>query len=284
MDANALANVFNSRNARKILWVRHLLDLRLMRPLPPKSPKTLERAALNGAALGVSRAGATGGVTVASPLEPAEQSASGSQGVTEQRYEDPSVQQWMRDKKVCEDCNPISWKLCLLGTVSLALAMVSAFSARPMVAEFLLRTADSVLPFHVHRRAPAAVSTARVQARKTALSGDIDRAVAMYKKAVLECDVKNPARPELLNDLGVALTASGNNVEASRYLKEAIQLNPNLIAAYNNLAVSQMLSGDKISAMSTLEEAVRVQPQNEFAALKLKRMWANSEEQQRETR
>lgn len=276
MDVNALVNVFNSRNARKILWVRHLLDLRLMRPLPPKSPKTLERAALGGA------------VSVASSPEPQEQTEDVSvQGRTTQGYPvvesgnqgDPSVQQWMREKKICEDSNPISWKLCLLGSVSLALAIFSAFGARSVVAEFLLRTADTVLPFHVHRGAPAAVSTAHVQARRTALAGDMGRAVEMYKKAVSECDLKNPARPELLNDLGVALTASGNNAEAARYLKEAIQLNPNLIAAYNNLAISQMLSGDKASAMATLEDAVRVQPQNEIAALKLKRMWANSSEE-----
>jgi hypothetical protein len=238
-----------------------------MRPLPPKSPKTLERAALGGV------------VSVAPVAEISEQMLSGEHSHLEsaRQLDDQSVQQWMRDKNICEDSNPTSWKLCLLGTVSLALAIVTAFGARSMVAEFLLRTADSVLPFHVHRRAPAAVSNVHVEARRTALSGDMDRAVSMYKKAVQECDVKNPARPELLNDLGVALTASGNNVEAARYLKEAIQLNPNLIAAYNNLAVSQMLSGDKASATSTLEDAVRIQPQNEFAALKLKRMWANSE-------
>jgi len=191
--------------------------------------------------------------------------------------DDSTVQQWMRDKRICEDINPTSWKVCLLGTISLALAIVTAFGARSVVAEFLLRTADSVLPFHVHRRSPAAASNVHAEARKTALSGDMDRAVSMYKKAVLECDEKNPARAELLNDLGVALTASGNNDEAACYLKEAIQLNPSLIAAYNNLAVSQMLSGDKASAVSTLEEAVRIQPQNEYAALRLKRMWASSE-------
>ena len=190
--------------------------------------------------------------------------------------ENPTVQQWMRDKAICEDSNPISWKVCVLGSISLALAIVSAFGARSMMAEFILRTADSVLPLHVHRRPQAAASSVHAQARKTALSGDLEQAVSMYKKAELECDLKNPARAELLNDLGVALTASGKNEEAARYLKEAIQLNPSLIAAYNNLAISQMLAGDRSSAMSTLEEAIKIQPQNEYAALKLKRMWTNS--------
>ncbi|MBI2811828.1 MAG: tetratricopeptide repeat protein [Candidatus Melainabacteria bacterium] len=230
-----------------------------MRPLPPKNTKSVERPAESAC-------------SVASADLEVEQ-------VSSRPQDDPSVQQWMRDKHISEDVNPTSWKLYLLGTISLALAIVTAFGARSVVAEALLRTADSFLPFHVNRRSPAAASTVHAQARKTALSGDLDRAVSMYKKAVLECDEKNPARPELLNDLGVALTASGNNVEAARYLKEAIQLNPSLIAAYNNLAVSQMLSGDKASAVSTLEEAVRIQPQNEYAALKLKRMWACSEPQ-----
>ncbi len=228
--------------------------------LPPKNPKSAERS-------------------VASACSVASVDDESEQPVSAPLPDDPSVQQWMRDKRICEDSNPTSWKICLLGTISLALALVTAFGAKSVVAEFLLRTADSVLPFHVNRRS-AAASNVHAQARETALSGDLDRAVSMYKKAVLECDQENPARPELLNDLGVALTASGNNVEASRYLKEAIQLNPNLIAAYNNLAVSQMLSGDKASAVLTLEEAVRIQPQNEYAALKLKRMWACSEQQQ----
>ncbi|CAN5327912.1 hypothetical protein BH10CYA1_BH10CYA1_30120 [soil metagenome] len=230
-----------------------------MRPLPPKNTKSIERSA--GSACSVVSADVNAEQVGTSPED------------------DPSVQQWMREQHICEDGNQTSWKLCLLGTISLALALVTAFGARSVVAEFLLRTADSVLPFHVNRRSPAAASIVHAQARKTALSGDLDRAVSMYKKAVLECDEKNPARPELLNDLGVALTASGNNVEATRYLKEAIQLNPSLIAAYNNLAVSQMLSGDKASAVLTLEDAVRIQPQNEYAALKLKRMWAWSEQQ-----
>jgi tetratricopeptide (TPR) repeat protein len=193
-----------------------------------------------------------------------------------QQIEDPTVQQWMRDKGICEDSNPTSWKLCLLGTITLALAVVTAFGARSVLAEFLLRTADSILPLHVHRIIPAAASSVHAQARKTAMNGDLDKAVTMYRKAELECDAKNPARAELLNDLGVALTASGNNEEAARYLKEAIELNPSLIAAYNNLAISQMLAGDKASAVATLEEAVRIQPQNEYAALKLQRMWAST--------
>lgn len=234
-----------------------------MRPLPPKNTKSIERSAVSACFVAP--------VDIAPGDVDAEPSSV-------QPQDDPSVQQWMRDKHIAEDSNPTSWKLCLLGTISLALAIVTAFGARSVAAEFLLRTADSFLPFHVNRRSPAAASTVHAQARKTALSGDLDRAVSMYRKAVLECDVRNPARPELLNDLGVALTASGNNAEAARYLKEAIQLNPSLIAAYNNLAISQMLSGDKASAEATLEEAVRIQPQNECAALKLRRMWACSEQ------
>lgn len=262
MDANAHVNASNSQNARKILWVRHLLDLRFMRPLPPKKPKTEERSIDC-----VQDQRVTNTRVVSSVVD----------DVRSGRPDDLSVQQWMRDKKVAEDKNPISWKLCLLGTLSLALIGVTAFGARSVLAEFVLRTADRFLPVHVVRRPPAAASVVHAQARKTAMNGDLARAVSMYKKAVEECDVKNPARPELLNDLGVALTAAGDNAEAARYLKEAIQLNPNLIAAYNNLAISQMLSGDKAAALATLDDAVRVQPQNEYAALKLRRMWTSAQ-------
>lgn len=241
-----------------------------MRPLPPKNPKSIERSAASACSVAP--------VDVEESVYADSSVYADAEQLNARPQDDPSVQQWMRDKRIAEDSNPTSWKLCLLGTISLALAIVTAFGARSVAAEFLLRTADSILPFHVNRHSPAATSNVHAQARKTAMSGDLDRAVSMYRKAVLECDEKNPARPELLNDLGVALTASGNNAEATRYLKEAIQLNPSLIAAYNNLAICQMLSGDKASAEATLEEAVRIQPQNEFAALKLRRMWACSEQ------
>ncbi|HEY9678154.1 MAG TPA: tetratricopeptide repeat protein [Drouetiella sp.] len=195
---------------------------------------------------------------------------------TAAQQEAATVQQWMRDKHICEDSNSTSWKLYLIGALSLALAIVTAFGAKSAVVRYLLNTPDSI-PAHMHRGLTATASSTHAQARKTALAGDLDRAVNMYKKAEQECDPKNPARAELLNDLGVALTAAGKNDEASRYLKEAIQLNPSLIAAYNNLAISQMLSGDKASALMTLDDAVKAQPQNEYAALKLKRMWANSD-------
>ncbi len=73
---------------------------------------------------------------------------------------------------------------------------------------------------------------------------------------------KNPKDPEALNDLGFALRQNGKNAEAEKYLKQAIEIKPDMGAAHANLSVNYFDLKKYNEALEEANKAVKIDKDN----------------------
>ena len=96
----------------------------------------------------------------------------------------------------------------------------------------------------------------------------LDEAERILRKA-LSID-KNPIA---VRDLGIIYLMKDNNLEAEKYLKEAIRLNPSIKLAHYNLALIREREGDVDSAIKEYEEEIRINPENLKAHFNVARLY-----------
>jgi Flp pilus assembly protein TadD len=108
------------------------------------------------------------------------------------------------------------------------------------------------------------------RARKAFTEGDYARAVTLYT----ELTEIVPQRPDVLNNLGVALFSLGRYEEAEQRYREAIEINPEFAEALCNLA--DVLQGNPQEAEQWLRRALRVNPKFPGARTKLGLMLASA--------
>lgn len=91
-----------------------------------------------------------------------------------------------------------------------------------------------------------------------------------YKRVITEVLAKDPNDADLLFNLGVISTTSGDIEEAKKYYKKAIEVNPNYFNAYNNLGALMLQGEDKmVKEMNSLGTTPK--DNKRFEELKTKR-------------
>ena len=91
-----------------------------------------------------------------------------------------------------------------------------------------------------------------------------------YKRVITEVLAKDPNDADLLFNLGVISTTSGDLEEAKKYYKKAIEVNPNYFNAYNNLGALMLQGEDKmVKEMNSLGTTPK--DNKRFEELKTKR-------------
>src|SRR5262249_14207304 len=71
-----------------------------------------------------------------------------------------------------------------------------------------------------------------------------------------------PGNVEIMNDLAVVLTRSGDPLEAKKLLTQATRISPMYVTAYNNLGSVLIKLGDYGQAVHVLQYSLSLQPNN----------------------
>jgi tetratricopeptide (TPR) repeat protein len=103
------------------------------------------------------------------------------------------------------------------------------------------------------------------EANRLAASGQLDDAIARYRRAI----ALDPARTHAQAALGMALVQAGRSAEALPHLREAIKLGTPEAAVSNALAFSLVKDGRAREACGVLEEARRRFPDDANVARNL---------------
>ena len=82
-----------------------------------------------------------------------------------------------------------------------------------------------------------------------------DALVAFQKAAQF-----SPDDADVHNNLGLALHAAGNYVEAEAHCRKALTLRPNFAAAFNNLGNAQGALGEQANALENYQQAIALRP------------------------
>jgi tetratricopeptide (TPR) repeat protein len=105
------------------------------------------------------------------------------------------------------------------------------------------------------------------RARTTHSAADLHACVAATQQAVLRTSFDDPARPNRLSNLGLALTAAFEGTGEARYLDEAVDAsraavatapNGDMVFHLSQLGVALQLRGTHRHAMADMDEAVQV--------------------------
>ena len=87
--------------------------------------------------------------------------------------------------------------------------------------------------------------------------GQVDYAIALYKRAILLA----PMLPDSYNNLGVALMDKHKTGEAERCYRKCLELKPGHADAHNNLGIVLRVMGDVAGAVREYDEAIRIRPE-----------------------
>ena len=88
-------------------------------------------------------------------------------------------------------------------------------------------------------------------------------AVASYKNALkLQPEKFNQSSPDLLFNLGIALTHLNKLDEAAASYQQAIQINPNFFEAYGNLGTVLQRQGKLDEAIASYQKGLKINPQD----------------------
>lgn len=105
--------------------------------------------------------------------------------------------------------------------------------------------------------APAAAETALFEAFQAHQAGQLEEAVAAYRRAL----AVHAAFPEALNNLGIALKALGRLEEAIAAYRDAIGMRPDIAEIWNNLGDALHLAGERDAAIAHYRRALGLRPE-----------------------
>lgn len=94
--------------------------------------------------------------------------------------------------------------------------------------------------------------------RTLALMRKFEEAAVQYRKALALA----PGNVEIMNDLAVVLTRSGDPLEAKKLLTQATRISPMYVTGYNNLGSVLIKLGDYGQAVHVLNHSLSLQPGN----------------------
>ncbi len=102
------------------------------------------------------------------------------------------------------------------------------------------------------------------QARALRRQGKHQLALSKYEDALNEKGSSGSSSAAILNEKAVELLALGRTDEAISTLKQAIDKDARMFAAYNNLSLALESKGDHGAALDVLLKAKQIQPNNGY--------------------